>query len=75
MIKHGLTRTTPLIDEAIQRNVTRLKNRYGSKLGFTDEELTEGLTNMALYSDSEKEAIQVVDEAVPLGVWTALEFF
>ena len=71
---HGLTHTTPLIDEAIGRAKTRLKPTY-PQWDITDGKLIEGLTSLALYQDSASEAIRVLDASVPDDVNTALMFY
>lgn len=71
---HGLTHTTPLIDEAIGRAKTRLKTTY-PQWDITDGKLIEGLTSLALYQDSVSEAIRVLDASVPDDVNTALMFY
>lgn len=71
---HGLTHTTPLIDEAIGRTKTRLKTTY-PQWDITDGKLIEGLTSLALYQDSASEAIRVLDASVPDDVNTALMFY
>ena len=71
---HGLTHTTPLIDEAIGLAKTRFKTTY-PQWDITDWKLIEGLTSLALYQDSASEAIRVLDASVPDDVNTALMFY